>query len=100
LQRQFFLNRAFGNGLLVAKSSSTNYEHSIDYRLDTTHKIVKITDFGLSRKCNINYNYLSQNAMKNLSPRWTAIEVLRDQYKVFLKINISNNQDILVFEQK
>uniref|UniRef100_A0A914DBF3 receptor protein-tyrosine kinase n=1 Tax=Acrobeloides nanus TaxID=290746 RepID=A0A914DBF3_9BILA len=50
--------------------------------LDITNKIVKITDFGLSRRCNIDdYDYVSQNTsgkQVNLPIRWTAIEVLRD----------------------
>uniref|UniRef100_A0A914DEX7 receptor protein-tyrosine kinase n=1 Tax=Acrobeloides nanus TaxID=290746 RepID=A0A914DEX7_9BILA len=50
--------------------------------LDISTTIVKITDFGLSRKCNFEYEYISPpttlQRQVSLPIRWTAIEVLHD----------------------
>uniref|UniRef100_A0A915DN09 receptor protein-tyrosine kinase n=1 Tax=Ditylenchus dipsaci TaxID=166011 RepID=A0A915DN09_9BILA len=49
--------------------------------LDAEHLIVKITDFGLCRTSNINYEYISENNQQKLPFRWTAIECYSNHSK-------------------
>ncbi|KAI1724595.1 protein tyrosine kinase domain-containing protein [Ditylenchus destructor] len=44
--------------------------------LDEEKQIVKISDFGLCRISNVDYEYISENQYQKLPFRWTAIECL------------------------
>jgi len=44
------------------------------FRLDGLHSTVKITDFGLCRTSNVDYEYISENRAQQLPFRWTALE--------------------------
>lgn len=54
----------------------------IFFRLDGDHVVVKITDFGLCRTSNIDYEYISENHFQQLPFRWTAIECFGNNSKV------------------
>jgi serine/threonine protein kinase len=42
--------------------------------LNAEQTVVKITDFGLCRQSNVDYEYVSENNNQQLPFRWTAIE--------------------------
>jgi serine/threonine protein kinase len=52
--------------------------------LNSTHEVVKISDFGLSRKSDINYEYVAMHNPR-LPFRWLPIEALHDKIVQFCK---------------
>jgi len=56
--------------------------------LDETNTIVKITDFGLCRVSNRDYEYVSANQNQQLPFRWTALECFGSESKFSEKSDI------------
>lgn len=53
--------------------------------MDANNVVIKITDFGLCRTTNVDYEYISEQNTHQLPFRWTAIECYNSFTKVLIR---------------